>query len=102
MWRAAILSLLLFGCGGAVTGPLDDSGCPLNASDWTGTATLTSGCAGAPQTIQVSGAYTTDGSGNPNGPYLMSAAEGGGVCTAYLVADVPCGKASYVLKMAAQ
>jgi len=99
----ALLALApIAACGGAVMGPLDENGCPIDAADWEGTATLSSGCDGAPQTLQVSGGKYIDGSGNPNGPYLMAQGVQSGMCIAVVSATVPCGKASYMLKVPAK
>jgi hypothetical protein len=99
-----LAAIAIVGCGGAVSdeGAVDESGCPVRAEDWAGTATLSSGCSGAPATLQVSGGQYADGSGNPNGPSITNGGVQDGMCIAIVGADVACGRASYLLKVPAR
>jgi len=101
LWIAMCVAAAV-GCGGAVSdeGAVDQSGCPVRAEDWAGTATLVSGCSGAPATLQVSGA--TNGSPQPGTPNLDSYGHQDGMCIANLAAEVSCGRALYLLKVQAR
>lgn len=98
--RWIILVTLLVGCGGEVTPSVDSNGCPATPADWMGTATLSSGCAGAPATLQVNGGHGLDNA-NGGGPVISF----GGIdstnhmCLAIVGAKVSCGMASYTLKV---
>jgi len=99
MWRALVL-LTLVGCGG-VQGPVDEVGCPLDTADWSGTATLESGCAGAPATLAVNGGGSIDHV-VPGKPTISPQGVVDGMSLAIVGADVSCGRASYMLKVPPQ
>jgi len=97
----ALLALApIAGCGDVSdAGAVDANGCPVLASEWTGTATLMGGCAGAPATLQITGG--TYGSSQPGMPTIsfVGVEPSDNMCIAIVGADVPCGRASYTLKM---
>lgn len=103
MWRALlILAISVVGCGGEVTseGMLDADGCPTQAADWTGTATLDHGCTGAPEMEQVSGGVSS-ASDSPGAPVIlfMGYTEASNTCVASVIMQVGCGEAIYTLRV---
>ena len=102
MKLGGLLLVLALGCGSVGdAGMVDGNGCPTNATDWTGTATLLAGCSGAPQTIDVSnGTYGDAKAGSPTIAY--QGLDANGMCIAMVGAMVSCGNAGYLLKMPAR
>lgn len=98
MWRALLIAVVAaVGCGDVtMQTKLDADGCPVDAAGWTGIGDLSTGCATAPATTQISGGSYE----SIYRPYVqVHSYNPGGLCQAYVIVQTDCGDAGYSLDL---